>query len=622
MSSEHFEEKKLGKPYDIRILKQLYPFIIPYKNILLCSCALVILITFIDLSVPYITKIAIDRYIVPENPTPDTRHPELETRNNKTQNTKQQNTQTQNNKTQRLAGVTIAALLFLLAVSINFGLTFLQVIIMEYTGHKIMHDLRIRIFSHIQSLPISFFNRNPVGRLVTRATNDVQSMQEVFGSMIVFVCKDILMILGVTLILLGINIRLAVICFTTLPIIMYGSLTFARMSRDAFRVLKVKIAEINTRFSETIDGIKIIQLFRQEMKNYRNFKALNREHYLAGLRQVRVFAVFLRFMGFLDVFVVAVVIFFGGTAVLNRDITLGELVAFIAYIKMFFGPIREIAQKYNVMQNAMASAERILLLLNTEDPEDESRIVHGAERDMRIRTLEIRNISFAYVPDEMALKGVSFRLRAGQTAAIVGPTGSGKTTLINLMIRFYDPTSGRVLINGKDIRYSDLASLRSEIALVTQDPFLFSGTIRENIFQGNHLSETEQARILRMSNCESLLRRLPKGLDTELSERGASVSSGERQLISIARAFARDPGLIILDEATSYIDSDTEARIQEALGNLMRDRTCVIVAHRLSTAHNADKIIVLKKGEIIESGTYNDLMKQKGFYFKLNQLQK
>ncbi|RLC13567.1 MAG: hypothetical protein DRI57_15975 [Deltaproteobacteria bacterium] len=340
-------------------------------------------------------------------------------------------------------------------------------------------------------------------------------------------------------------------------------------------------------------------------------------------------------MGFLDVFVIAVVLFYGGTRVLSGKISLGELVAFIAYMKMFFGPIKDLAQKYNVMQNALASAERIFLLLDNEEklPAAETTDNETLATD-KITEIEMRDVSFAYVPGETVLKGVSLKVRAGETIAIVGPTGSGKTSLINLIIRFYDPLSGQVLINGRDIRESDISALRSKIALVLQDPFLFSGSIEDNIFQRNScrpqtgprereacMKEEETERILTASKCKSFIKRLPEGLDTELSEGGASISSGERQLISIARAFAHDPDLIILDEATSYIDSETEAKIQEAISNLMRNRTSVIVAHRLSTTRNADKILVLHKGEIVETGTYEELMKNRGIYFKLNQFQ-
>ncbi|MDM8521786.1 ABC transporter ATP-binding protein [Desulfococcaceae bacterium HSG8] len=648
----YFEEEELGKSYDIKILKRIYPFVRPYRAFILCSIFLIVLISLIDLSIPYITKIAIDHYIVPEFEN------EKVTRETKVRYIRIDITDAEKKEIVRsypdlfeiqdkyaviafgnlsllekedtailrkgdLDGVALAAAAFIGAILISFILHFFQVMITEYTSQKIMYDLRIRLFSHIQGLSVSFFTRNPVGRLVTRVTNDVQNMQEVFSSMIVVIFKDALLISGVTAILLSISWKLALMSFTVLPLILYGSVYFASNARTVFRVLRVKIAEINTLFSETISGIRIIQLFGQEMKNYRDFKQLNHEHYTEGLRQVRIFATFLRFTGFTDIFVVAVVIFYGGRGVLEGSISLGDLVAFLAYMKMFFSPIQDISQKYNIIQNAMASAERIFLILDSEErlPVVNGRRTAGNE-SQTISEIEMADVSFAYIDDETVLKGISFKVCAGETIAVVGPTGSGKTSLINLMVRFYDPTSGRVLINGQDIKKSDVSELRSKIALVTQDPFLFSGSIRDNIFyEKDGYPEDAAERILAAANCKSFIDRLPDRIDTELSEGGTSVSSGERQLISVARAFARDPELIILDEATSYIDSETEAKIQEALSNLMQNRTSVIVAHRLSTTRNADNIIVLNKGEIIESGTHDALMKRRGFYFRLNQLQ-
>jgi ATP-binding cassette subfamily B protein len=346
------------------------------------------------------------------------------------------------------------------------------------------------------------------------------------------------------------------------------------------------------------------------------------------MRQIKVFAVFMPIIELLGSIAIAIVIFYGGRGVLSETITLGALVAFISYMKMFFRPIRDIAEKYNVMQNAMASAERLFLILDTRntfvqpvaDSKPGSRF--GFSDGENISELEMNEVFFGYVKGEPVLRGISFKVRAGESIAVVGPTGAGKTSLINLIPRFYDPTAGRVLINGKNIQDYDVTDLRSKMALVMQDPFLFSETIRENILHGNsELTENDLTRVVRASNCEDLIERLPQGLNTVLSEGGASVSSGERQLISIARAFARNPDLILLDEATSYIDSETEQRIQAALLNLMKNRTSIIIAHRLSTARIADVIIVMNRGRIIEQGSHNELMTKRGFYFKLNQLQ-
>jgi len=417
-----------------------------------------------------------------------------------------------------------------------------------------------------------------------------------------------------------------------IPFVLYASFHFSGQAREAYRTLRIKIAEINTRFSETIGGIKIIQLFLQEKQNYLGFKNLNHEHYLAGMRQIHVFAIFMPVIEILGATAIAVVIYYGGGGVLAGTISLGALVAFLSYMRMFFRPIRDIAEKYNILQNSMASAERIFLILDSSetiqqpvadiDFHSKLKLKPSSTALDKISDISMEKVFFEYVKDEPVLKNISFSINAGETLAVVGPTGSGKTSMINLIIRFYDPTSGRVLLNGIDIKKQFIKDLRSKMALVMQDPFLFSDTIRENITLGSpNFSESTFQRILQDSNCKSMVDRLPEGVHTVLSEGGTSISSGERQLISIARAFARNPELIILDEATSYIDSETEQKIQDALVKLMANRTSIIVAHRLSTARDADKIIVMNRGQIIETGNHMELIKIQGFYYRLNQLQ-
>jgi len=661
----YFEEKHLGKPYDIKLLKRLYPYTLPYRLLLLCSIILVVFITLLDLSLPYVTKIAIDRYIVPQKESAGNKRTDsvddtiryfeaditdpailtivtkysdrFEIGDSLARISFEELSQLEKKdlailRKDDLSGVTFITGIFLAMVMVGFVLNMVQVIIMEYTGQMIMHDLRVTLFAHIQSLSVAFFTRNPVGRLVTRVANDIQNMHELFTSVIVFVFKDLFLLAGITLVLLSINWRLALVCFTVIPFVLYASIHFSGQAREAFRILRLKIAEINTRFSETIAGITVIQLFLQEKRNYLAFKRLNHEHYLAGMRQVHVFAVFMPVIELLGAVAIAVVIFYGGGEVLAETISLGALVAFLSYMKMFFRPLRDIAEKYNILQNSMASAERIFLILDSAErlPQCVPAVDFGTPSGSKTQTqtlgkiseVSLKNVFFAYVKGETVLKNVSFNITAGKTLAIVGPTGSGKTTIINLIIRFYDPTSGQVLVNGMDIKKIYSPYVRAKIALVMQDPFLFSEPIRDNITLGeSDISETALQQIIERSNCKTFIDRLPAGLDTVLSEGGASISSGERQLLSIARAFARDPDLIILDEATSYIDSETEYHIQEALFNLMANRTSIIVAHRLSTARGADKIIVLNRGKIVEVGTHLELMQNKGFYFRLNQLQ-
>ena len=653
----YFEETRLGKPYDVKLLKRLFPFVHPYKLLILWSIFLVIGITALDLALPYVTKVAIDRYIVPQTTdaagadtrTDGTRKRYLraDLKNPRQRDIVQkysalfqiegQTALISFDKLARLeksdlkmlrrkdfAGLGKMAAVFLAIVFLNFILNFTQKMIMEYSGHMIMHDLRMKLFIHVQDLAIEFFTRNPVGRLVTRVTNDVQNMHELFTSIISLVFKDCFLLVGIASVMLVLNWKLALVSFTVLPMVIYASAKFSVKARDVFRTLRIKIAEINTRFAETIEGIGVIQLLAQESKNYKKFKRLNHENYLAGMRQIHVLALFMPIIELLGAIAAALVIFYGGSRVLNEALSLGTLVAFISYIRMFFRPIRDLAEKYSILQNAMSSAERILLILDTKNTLPKTHLQISPPILDRIQEIRLEDVSFSYIGDEKVLKNISLQIKAGETVAVVGPTGAGKTSLVNLIPRFYEPTSGRILINDIDIRKLDNAVFRDKMALVMQEPFLFSGTIRENIFdQAHHMMVTQETvqEIIDAANCRTLIQRLPDGLETVLTAGGTSISSGERQLISIARAFARNPQLILFDEATSYIDSQTELWIQQALEKLMKNRTAMIIAHRLSTVRHADRIIVLNRGRIIETGTHAELMDRQGLYYRLSQFQ-
>jgi ATP-binding cassette subfamily B protein len=652
----YFEETQLDKPYDVKLLKRLLPFIHPYKLLILWSIFLVIGITALDLALPYVTKVAIDRYIVPQT----TDAPGAHARTDGTRKryfgadlksprqrdivqkysalfqiegrtafisfdelARLEKSDLKMLRQKDLAGLAKMAAVFLAIVFLNFILNFTQKMIMEYSGHMIMHDLRMKLFIHVQDLAIEFFTRNPVGRLVTRVTNDVQNMHELFTSIISLVFKDCFLLVGIASVMLVLNWKLALVSFTVLPIVFYASAKFSVKARDVFRTLRIKIAEINTRFGETIEGIRVIQLLGQESKNYKKFTQLNHENYLAGMRQIHVLALFMPIIELLGVIAAALVIFYGGSRVLSETLSLGTLVAFISYIRMFFRPIRDLAEKYNILQNAMSSAERILLILDTENTLPKTHLQISPPVLDRIQKIRLEDVSFSYIGDEKVLKDISLQIKAGETAAVVGPTGAGKTSLVNLIPRFYDPTSGRIFINDIDIRKLDSAVFRDKMALVMQEPFLFSGTIRANIFDNAHrFTEQEVQEIIDAANCRTLIQRLPDGLETVLTGGGTSISSGERQLISIARAFARNPQLILFDEATSYIDSQTELWIQQALEKLMKNRTALIIAHRLSTVRHADRIIVLNRGRIIETGTHAELIDRQGFYYRLSQFQK
>ena len=501
----YFEETKLGKPYDLKLLKRIYPFTGPYRLLLFGSIGLVLMITALDLALPYVTKIAIDHYIVPltasEAPATDGAEKSAERVIRTDLSDPQQ--QALVNKYQELftvegttaqipykalaqlkksdlavlrkddvAGVTYITAIFLILVILNFMLNFVQKMIMEYTGHMIMHDLRISLFGHIQNLATAFFTRNPVGRLVTRTTNDVQNMHELFTSVISMVFKDLFLLCGIAVVMLVINWKLALVSFTVLPLVLYASIVFARRARGIFRELRIKIAEINTRFAETIGGIRVVQLFRQEMDNYHLFKQLNHENYLAGMKQIHVLAVFMPLIEIMAAVAVALVIWYGGGRVLAGSLSLGALVAFISYIRMFFRPIRDLAEKYNILQNAMASAERIFLILDSQDRLEWPAAQKGVDESglQRIESIEFENVGFSYAGDEEILKNINFSIHAGETLAVVGPTGAGKTTLINLIPRFYDPTAGRVLINNRDIRDLEASQSRTSRLLINTRP--------------------------------------------------------------------------------------------------------------------------------------------------------
>ena len=481
------EEQKLGKPYDLKLLKRLLPLARPQWHWLISSVILIIILALLDLSLPYVIKIAIDQHIVPVHKNGKTEKSATFDQENRTLQVSLQDRKIRKIvedhaamfkvkghhatilhrdlrrldprdliqlRAGDLAGLGWLTLIYFSLILMDFGMNFVQTLIMEYAGQIIMHELRLKLFNHIQSLSLSFFNRNPIARLVTRVTNDVQNMHEFFTNIISFFFKDLFLLVGIAALLLVMNWKLALACFAVLPVVVFLAMGFSARIRDVFRELRIKVAEINTRFAETIGGIKVIQSFCREAENYRFFQDLNHKNYRLGMRQIHIFAVFMPVIEVIGVLTVALLIYFGGQKVLNDQISLGVLVAFISYIRMFFRPIRDLAEKYNILQNAMASAERIFYLLDSHEtlPLVEMGPLKSDRSDGVLKNITFEKVTFAYHEDQTILKNISLSLNRGQTLAIVGPTGSGKTSLIHLLIRFYDPGSGRILINGRDIR--------------------------------------------------------------------------------------------------------------------------------------------------------------------------
>jgi ATP-binding cassette, subfamily B, multidrug efflux pump len=519
-----------------------------------------------------------------------------------------------------LSGVLRIALLVLGIMVLTLGLTFFQAYAMELAGQKMVHDLRMKLFSHVQSLSISFFDRNPVGRLVTRLTNDIQNVHEMFTSVLIHLFKDILLLIGIIIILLRLNRDLALISLLVLPLIFVTTLFFSRRARDVFREIRGKVAQMNAFVQENLSGIKIVQLFQREQENGARFRRINQSFYRANMKQISIYALFVPLVEVLSSGAIGLLIWYGGGKVIQERMTLGVLVAFLSYIRMFFQPIRDLAEKYNVQQSAMASLERIFSLFDNRDKIP----VPAVPQDAPIRgNVLFEDVSFSYNGTDQILQHVSFSIREGESVAVVGATGAGKTSLLHLLERFYDVEGGRILIDGVDIRERDISRLRSRIGLVMQDTFIFSGDVSENIaLAEGEVDERRVREAARLVNAERFIERLPQGYRTQLGEGGEAVlSAGERQLLAFARALYVDPKILVLDEATSHVDPETERLIQEGLGRLLKGRTAIIIAHRLSTIEHADRIIVLHKGQVREIGSHFELILKKGLYYRLYQLQ-
>jgi ABC-type multidrug transport system fused ATPase/permease subunit len=449
--------------------------------------------------------------------------------------------------------------------------------------------------------------------------NDIQNVHEMFSSVLIHLFKDILLLIGIIIILLRLNRELALISFSALPVIFVTTLFFSRQARDAFREIRLKIAQMNSFLQENLSGIRVVQLFRREEENGRRFQKINEGHYLANMKQISIYARFVPLVEILSSGAIGLLLWYGGGKVIQETITLGALVAFLSYIRMFFQPIRDLSEKYNILQSAMASLERIFSLLDQEKKILER--LSPKKREIK-GNIEFDRVSFSYNGEERVLNEVSFSVHEGETVAIVGVTGAGKTSLLHLLERFYEMEEGSILIDGIDIRERDISQLRSQIGLVMQDTFLFSGDIEENIRLGDQRSDGGRVReVARVVNAERFIQRLPDGYHTKVGEGGEALSAGERQLLAFARALYTNPRILILDEATSHIDPETERLIQDGLAQLLKGRTAIIIAHRLSTIQHSDRIVVLHKGRVREIGTHAELIAQRGLYFRLYQMQ-
>ncbi|MFB0532425.1 MAG: ABC transporter ATP-binding protein [Desulfatiglandales bacterium] len=692
----YMEEGELGKPYNIGLLKRLIPYARPYRKPIFLALALTLLITLFDLSIPYLPKVAIDRYIlsfwyaVNQRAAPGSLAEDFNQRYGHLVDTTKEaglgfisnsklkqiepvdlrryqekglisrkrfyrvpadvinhdrlfspekvikgegtylyipvkelkgvSPDTINVLRQKdLRGVFLIALFLLFLIGGSLGFNYWEYYLLEKTGQYIMLDIRMELFDRIQGQAIRFFDRNPVGRLVTRVTNDIENLNEMFKSVLITVFKDIFLLSGIVVVLIYLNWRLALISFLLLPFVFGLTSFFSRQAREVFREIRKNIATINAFLQERLSGIRIIRLFVQEGSQLESFKELNHKNYRAGMRQIRIFAVFVPSVEVLSSVGLGLMIWYGGGKVIAEQLTLGSLVAFIGYMQMFFKPIRDISEKYSIMQSAMASIERIFEFMDKNEVIKEPTI---AKRPIRAEGhLQFKNVFFSYEEGFPVLTDVSFEVKPREIVALVGITGSGKTTMINLLERFYEIERGTILLDGLDIRDWKLSELRSRIGLVMQDVFIFAGSIAENISLGDKKVTAETLEeISTQVDFYRFIKGLPRGLDHEVKEGGVTLSAGQRQLLALGRALAHNPTLLVLDEATSSVDPETERRIQDSIFRLSNRQTTLIIAHRLSTIQQADRIVVIHHGRIVEQGTHEELMHLGNIYFRLNRL--
>jgi ATP-binding cassette subfamily B multidrug efflux pump len=630
MADSFHEEEVLGKAYDSRLMRRLLVYLRPYKRVVVLALIAIFFYGLLQAIPPYLMKVEIDRYLDP------THHAQLP------------GFLARFLSPIPMTGIMqIAFALFLPSVLLTFFLEFGQDFAMQFVGQKVMYDLRKQIFAHLQRLDLNFYDRNPVGRLVTRVTTDVDVMNDLFASGVVAIFGDLFTLLSIVAIMLRLNWRLALLTFSVLPVIILITMWFRKAVRESYRRIRLAIARINAYLQEHLSGITVLQLFNREERSYQEFERINRAHMEAYKDSILAYGLFYPAVEFLSVMAVAIILYDGGLMSLHSAVTVGTAIAFIQYSQRFFRPIQDLSDKYNILQAAMASAERIFKLLDApviiDDPEGSFALVGTKPVPAAVGTrsdgrgdgplkpddsepetgarIEFRNVGFAYDGVHKVIDSVSFTIDPGETVAVVGHTGAGKTTLTSLLLRYYEVQEGEILLDGVDIRQLRLADLRHNFGLVLQDSFLFSGTVASNIRLGSgHISDDEIREAAREVNA-GFIEALPLGFDEPVKERGVTLSVGQKQLICFARALAHQPRVLILDEATSSIDPQTEYLIREALRRMLENHTALVIAHRLSTIQNASKIIVMHKGRVREIGTHQELLDRRGLYFKLYQLQ-
>ena len=650
MPDSFHDEEVLGKAYDSRLMRRLLVYLRPYWRMTLFAVLAILLFGIVQAVPPYLLKVEVDRYL---DPAARAGLPRL--------------LSNFLSSDPRRGILQIALLFFLPCVVLTFALQFAQSFTMQLVGQRVMYDLRRQLFAHLQSLQMSFFDRNPVGRLVTRVTTDVDVLNDLFASGMVAIFGDVFSLFSIVVVMLEMDYKLALLTFSVLPIILVVTALFRRAVRESYRRIRVAIARINAYLQEHLTGMTVLQLFNREERSFQEFEEINRSHMEAYKDSILAYGLFYPAVEFLGTMAVAIILYAGGGMALRKLVTVGTAIAFIQYSQRFFRPIQDLSDKYNILQAAMASAERIFKLLDTpvtitdfqpsgrspwsvvraplsvasrpqyqdaraaattsdESPltKDTSPVAtdHGSRTTDGFPLVEFRNVSFAYKDGHRVLENVSFSIEAGETVAVVGHTGAGKTTLTNLLLRLYDVQEGQVRFEGVDIRHLRLCDLRRNFGIVLQDPFLFSGTIAGNIRLGSQwISDSQVREAARQVGLLEFIESLPAGFQEPVKERGATLSVGQKQLISFARALAHNSRILILDEATSSVDPETEHWLREGLRRLVENRTSLVIAHRLSTIQNASKIVVLHKGRVREVGTHQELLQKQGIYFKLYQLQ-